>query len=183
MDEAISQQNPRLLALVFDCLNEVKKQKIQRNKLRVLSRLEQIPDFYTEIHWECQSNWIPFLNKIAPSDTFQIWKVGSMIRLDFTLVGFKQLQNKRRRMRIIFRDGQKVNDKYAHIDSLMINKDRQIMFNPLEDLDEEEKLAVLTDMMSANPIQNELNIVRQAWSQVFNFWGQPQTDVLNGYDC
>ena len=47
------------------------------------------------------------------------------------------------------------------------------MFNPLEDLDEEEKLAVLTDMMSANPIQNELNIVRQAWSQVFNFWGQP----------
>ena len=55
-------------------------------------------------------------------------------------------------MRIIFRDGKKVNDKYAHVDTLMINRDRGIILNPMEDLDEEEKLAVLTDMLSANPL-------------------------------
>jgi len=32
--------------------------------------------------------------------------------------------------------------------------------NPLEDLDEEEKLAVLTEILNADPIQNELNIVQ-----------------------
>jgi hypothetical protein len=43
--------------------------------------------------------------------------------------------------------------------------------NPLEDLDPDEKLAVLTDMMNADPIQNELNVISQRWSEVTNFFG------------
>lgn len=98
-----------------------KKEKIERNKLRVLSRLEQVPDFYMEVHWECHSSWIPFLSKIAPSDTFQIWKVGSQIRVDFSLVGFSKLQTKRRRMRILFRDGRLSEDEHKSIDTLLVN--------------------------------------------------------------
>ena len=41
----------------------------------------------------------------------------------------------------------------------------------MEDLDEEEKLAVLTDIMHADPIQNELNVVRQQWSPMYTFFG------------
>lgn len=100
------------------------------------------------------------MNRIAPSDTFQLWKVGSQIRLDFSLVGFSNLQAKRRRMRLLFRDGKRAFDEHSGIDILMINQDRKIIVNPMEDLDEEEKLAVLTDIMHADPIQNELNVVR-----------------------
>jgi mannose/fructose-specific phosphotransferase system component IIA len=33
----------------------------------------------------------------------------------------------------------------------------------MEDLDEEEKLAVLTDMMSSSPVSNKVDIVKQSW--------------------
>lgn len=151
--------------------------------MRILSKLEMIPDFYTEIHWECQSAWIPFLNKIAPSDTFQLWKVGGSIRLDYSLVGFNGLQAKRRRMRLLFRDGRLAQDEFQEIDILMINQDRKMIFNPLEDLDQEEKLAVLTDIMNADPIQNELNIVKQRWASVQNFFGGQSKETINGYEC
>ena len=47
----------------------------------------------------------------------------------------------------------------------MVNHDRKILSNPLEDLDDDEKLAVLTDIMNADPVQNELNIKRQDWQR------------------
>ena len=59
-------------------------------------------------------------------------------------------------MSILFRDPEKATPetKYPDIDLIMVNKDRKILTNPLEDLDPEEKLAVLTDIMNADPVQN-----------------------------
>ena len=53
----------------------------------------------------------------------------------------------------------------------------------MEDLDPEEKLAVLTDIMNADPVQNELNIVSQKWDEVKTFFGNVQTENLHGYNC
>ena len=63
-------------------------------------------------------------------------------------------------MTILFRDPAEADDEFKDIDTIMVNKDRKILVNPLEDLDEDEKLAVLTDIMNADPVQNELNITR-----------------------
>jgi hypothetical protein len=35
---------------------------------------------------------------------------------------------------------------------MLVNKDRQILVNPLEDLDMDEKLAVLTDIINSEPL-------------------------------
>ncbi len=61
-------------------------------------------------------------------------------------------------MSILFRDTNEIEDEYKSIDIMLVNKDRQILVNPLEDLDMDEKLAVLTDIINSEPLQNELNI-------------------------
>jgi hypothetical protein len=95
------------------------------------------------------------LSKIAPSDTLKIWKVGQNIRMDFNLVGFQNLKNKKRKMTILFKNNE----------IILINNDKKTLVNPLEDLDEEEKIAILSDILRSDPIQNSLNITEQKWEE------------------
>ena len=46
----------------------------------------------------------------------------------------------------------KVPENCKNMDIMMINKDRKIIVNPLEDLDMDEKIAVLTDIINSDPI-------------------------------
>ncbi|KAF2287586.1 hypothetical protein GH714_001408 [Hevea brasiliensis] len=48
----------------------------------------RVRDFYMEITFHFESSVIPFIGRIAPSDTYRIWKRGSNLRADMTLAGF-----------------------------------------------------------------------------------------------
>jgi hypothetical protein len=183
LDEAISNQNTRLLAIVFDNLNLKKKAKWIHTKNQIIKKLKSVPDFNCELHWECESNWIRFLGKIAPNDTYHIWKIGSFLKLDFSLVGFSKLKSKRRRMSIIFRDSSEAVDRFKESDMLLINHDKGTVVNPLEDMDLDEKLTVLTDIINSDAIQSELNITEQEWKECKGFFGGVATENINGYDC
>lgn len=54
-------------------------------------------------------------------------------------------------MSILFRDTREIDDDFKNIDIMLVNRDRQIVVNPLEDLDMDEKLAVLTDIINSDP--------------------------------
>ncbi|MQM12293.1 hypothetical protein Taro_045211, partial [Colocasia esculenta] len=55
---------------------------------RIVSSISRIRDFYMEITFHFESSVIPFIGRIAPSDTYRIWKRGPNIRADMTLAGF-----------------------------------------------------------------------------------------------
>ncbi|XP_042514069.1 ankyrin repeat domain-containing protein 13C-like [Macadamia integrifolia] len=55
---------------------------------RIVSSAARIRDFYMEITFHFESSVIPFIGRIAPSDTYRIWKRGSNLRADMTLAGF-----------------------------------------------------------------------------------------------
>mmetsp|Transcript_21851 Transcript_21851/g.33858 ORF Transcript_21851/g.33858 Transcript_21851/m.33858 type:complete len:149 (-) Transcript_21851:983-1429(-) len=74
--EAIDQQNPNLVALLFDWMERRRRTKWEESRAKIRERLKKIPDFYVEMKWECDIKWMPFLNKMAPSDTLKIWKIG-----------------------------------------------------------------------------------------------------------
>ena len=59
-------------------------------------------------------------------------------------------------MRLLFKDylltELQGDEDLENKDIIMVNQDRKIVVNPLEDFDEEEKLAILTDILNADPI-------------------------------
>lgn len=86
-------------------------------------------------------------------------------------------------MSILFRDTEESGDQYKQFDILLINKDRKILVNPMEDLDEEEKIAVLTDLVNSDPMQGEFKITDQKWEECRSFLGNPLKEEINEYNC
>jgi len=49
-----------------------------------------MPDFQVDLDLKCDSNWFPVFSSVAPSDTYKIYKQGSNLRLDMTLLGLQK---------------------------------------------------------------------------------------------
>ena len=87
VQESVSSGNIDLIKLI------IQNRDFQRTSARtngipeLLNKLKQAPDFYVEMKWEFTS-WIPLISKACPSDVYRIFKSGSNVRIDTTLIGF-----------------------------------------------------------------------------------------------
>ncbi|KAJ8760534.1 hypothetical protein K2173_015201 [Erythroxylum novogranatense] len=69
---------------------------------RIVASAARIRDFYMEITFHFESLVIPFIGRIAPSDTYRIWKRGSNLRADMTLAGFDGFRIQRSEQTFLF---------------------------------------------------------------------------------
>ncbi|XP_061361821.1 uncharacterized protein LOC133305581 [Gastrolobium bilobum] len=77
-------------------------EKWHRRLPRYVGTMRRMRDFYMEITFHFESSVIPFISRIAPSDTYKIWKRGGNMRADMTLAGFDGLKIKRSDQSILF---------------------------------------------------------------------------------
>ena len=59
--------------------------------------LDNLPDFSIELKVKVDS-FVPLIDKLMPDDTIKIYKKGSQLRVDYSLVGYSFFQTKRRAM-------------------------------------------------------------------------------------
>lgn len=100
--EAVSTGDPELLALVLHARDLQKYHSSVAAIPDLLKNIRDTPDFYVEMKWEFTS-WVPLLSRVCPSDTYRIFKSGSNVRIDTTLLGFEHSSWQRGKRSYIFK--------------------------------------------------------------------------------
>ncbi|KAF3630184.1 putative DAG protein, chloroplastic-like [Capsicum annuum] len=88
LQEAVCTKEENIAMIIARHYQPLAWAKWCRRLPRIVASANRIRDFYMEITFHFESSVIPFIGRIAPSDTYRIWKRGSNLRADMTLAGF-----------------------------------------------------------------------------------------------
>ncbi|KAJ4969220.1 hypothetical protein NE237_015921 [Protea cynaroides] len=95
---------------------------------RLIGTMRRMRDFYMEITFNFESSVIPFISRIAPSDTYKIWKRGANLRADMTLAGFDGFRIQRSDQSILFLgEGSEDGNVSPGTLCMVSHKDKEIM--------------------------------------------------------
>ncbi|KAL6542918.1 hypothetical protein OROHE_010438 [Orobanche hederae] len=102
LQEALLRRCPANVAVLLQHHHLAAWSKWRRRLPRLVAGLRRMRDFYMEISFHFESSVVPFIGKIAPSDTYKIWKRGGNLRADTTLSGYDGLKIQRANQSFLF---------------------------------------------------------------------------------
>ena len=132
LQEAICSREINLAKIIVRHYQPLAWEKWCRRLPRLIATMRRMRDFYMEITFHFDSSVIPFISRIAPSDTYKIWKRGSNLRADMTLAGFDGFKIQRSDQSILFLGDGSTDGKIPPGSLCLIShKDKEVM-NALE---------------------------------------------------
>ncbi|KAF4529409.1 hypothetical protein B566_EDAN003503 [Ephemera danica] len=178
VQEAVATGDPELLQLVLE------RRDYQRYTSRIggipslLQKLKEAPDFYVEMKWEFTS-WVPLVSRMCPSDTYKVYKQGSNVRIDTTLLGFDHTSWQRGNKTYIFKGRRISTPSILRCQRTYVFKlkegaegDSAVMM----EVDHEKEEVYTDEMRTLSPadLQNKSGI----WG-----WRSDKVEEVNGHDC
>eukprot|EP00066_Takifugu_rubripes_P005923 XP_003970319.1 PREDICTED: ankyrin repeat domain-containing protein 13D [Takifugu rubripes] len=189
LQEAVSTGDPELVQLVLQYRDFKRATERLAGIPELLSKLRQARDFYVEMKWEFTS-WVPLVSKVCPSDVYRVWKSGSCLRVDTTLLGFEHMTWLKGRRSYIF----KGEDDGAVV--MEVDHEKQVVYTEplvLSPRDAPSLLAAMqpsqenTAQRLTSPIiathLNTRNISFERNKSGIWGWRSEKTEVVSGYEA
>ncbi|TYI06223.1 hypothetical protein ES332_A10G143200v1 [Gossypium tomentosum] len=102
LQEAICNKEEAISMIIVRHYQQLAWAKWCRRLPLLVGTTRRMRDFCMEITFHFESSVIPFISRIAPSDTYKIWKRGANLRADMTLAGFDGFRIQRSDQSILF---------------------------------------------------------------------------------
>ena len=129
------------------------------------------------MHFNCKSNFLPFVKNITPSDTYKIYKQGSKIRLDMTLVGFRNLKCIRGNLSVLFKGRNQENEG----ELMVVDHDTKSVSNIFNDVVTSKIDKDLEDIMSDQQYQKQYKADKFQMEPEHDKKGEIRSKNIEGY--
>ncbi|XP_017882466.1 ankyrin repeat domain-containing protein 13D isoform X3 [Ceratina calcarata] len=186
VQEAVGTGNPELIQMVLAHRDYQRYCNRVAGIPELLHKLKQAPDFYVEMKWEFTS-WVPLASRICPSDTYKVYKQGSNVRIDTTLLGFDHTKWQRGNRSYVFKgqnDGatmmevdHKTRKVYVEHIKLVDIDDMQLMEPSEEGVLARLSNPIVTTYIDTDKISFERNKAG-LWG-----WRSDKSEIVNGHEC
>eukprot|EP00741_Cyanophora_paradoxa_P005834 tig00000113_g5653.t1 len=177
LDEAVATGDQDVVTAVYVGMQRAAWQKWCERKEYIMAALEKLPDFYMELKWEFESGFMPFVNAMAPSDVYRIWKKRSSVRIDTTLVGFDNFKAVRGSLSILFMGS----NSDCPGDVFIVDREERTILDALQKLRDpspDEVVDEVEAIMRADLMQGRLNAKDLAFEPAKTLLGNPKVEAV-----
>ena len=149
------------------------------HKEAIFKVLERLPDFSIDLHFECTSNFIPWMKHFTPNDTYHIYKQGSNLRLDMRFLGYRKLKAIESNISVLFKGR---NSKESRGELLIVDHDQGRVTSIFEDATNAKIEKDLDNIMVDQDIQKKYRAEKVKIEPECDRKGQIITQQLGGFN-
>nr|XP_043612575.1 ankyrin repeat domain-containing protein 13C-like [Erigeron canadensis] len=187
LQEAICNREETIARIIVRHYQPIAWGKWCRRLPRLVGTMRRMRDFYMEITFQFESSVIPFISRIAPSDTYKIWKQGANLRADMTLAGFDGFRIQRADQTVLFLGDGSEDGKVPPGSLCMISHKNKEVMNALDGAgapaSDAEVQQEVQAMSQTNIFRPGIDVTQAVLLPQISWRRQEKTETVGGWKC